>query len=116
MKQTRQRFIFLTLSALLVLFAGCKGESPTAPPPITGTNGGTGSGSGTPPVGASLTLTASNTAPFTASTSTLTATVTQNNARCQTVRPSRFVTRQPMRISLDTADNHYDHQTTTTAS
>src|SRR5712691_4632973 len=106
MKQTKQRFIFLTLSALLVLFAGCKGESPTAPPPVTGTSGGTGSGSGTPPpVGASLTLTASNTAPFTSSTSTLTATVTQNNASVPNGTAVEFVTTTVNASFTDTADN-----------
>src|SRR5476649_997467 len=82
MKQTKQRFIFLALAALLALFAGCKGESPTAPPPITGTSGsGTGSGAGTqPPTGSSIALAVTNSAPFTGSTSTITATVTQNNA------------------------------------
>jgi hypothetical protein len=62
---------------LLVLFAGCKAESPTAPPPTTG--GGTPSGGITPPTGASITLTASNATPVVNSTSIITATVTDNN-------------------------------------
>lgn len=116
MKQTKQRFIFLTLSALLVLFAGCKGESPTAPPPITGTSGGTGSGSGTPPpVGASLTLTASNLAPFTSSTSTITATVTQNNAPVPNGTAVEFVTTTATANFTDTPDNPTTIIRTTTA-
>ena len=106
MKQTKQRFILLTLMALLALFAGCKGESPTAPPPITGTNGGSGSGSGTPPpTGATLNLTATTTAPFTSSTSTLTATVTQNNAPVPNGTAVEFVTATPNANFTDTADN-----------
>src|SRR5258706_10714492 len=108
MKQTTQRFIFLTLTAFLVLFAVCKGESPTAPPPVTGTSGGTGSGSGSgtpPPVGASITLTASNTTPFTSSTSTITATVTQNNAPVPNGTAVEFVTTSANANFTDTADN-----------
>ncbi len=117
MKQTKQRFIFLTLSALLVLFAGCKGESPTAPPPITGTSGGgTGSGSGTPPpVGATITLTASNTAPFTSSTATLTATVSQNNAPVPNGTAVEFVTTTASANFTDTPDNPTTIIRTTTA-
>jgi hypothetical protein len=116
MKQTKQRFIFLTLTALLVLFAGCKGESPTAPPPVTGTSGGTGSGSGTPPpVGASVTLTATSTAPFTSSTSTLTATVTQNNAPVPNGTAVEFVTATPSANFTDTPDNPTTIIRTTTA-
>jgi len=116
MKQTTQRFIFLALTAFLVLFAGCKGESPTAPPPITGTSGGTGSGSGTPPpVGASITLTASNTTPFTSSTSTITATVTQNNAPVPNGTAVEFVTTSANANFTDTADNPTTIIRTTTA-
>ncbi len=116
MKQTKQRFILLALTALLVFFAGCKGESPTAPPPVTGTSGGTGSGSGTPPpVGASLTLTASTTAPFTSSTSTLTATVTQNNAPVPNGTAVEFVTATPSANFTDTPDNPTTIIRTTTA-
>ncbi len=106
MKQTKQRFILLTLMALLALFAGCKGESPTAPPPITGTSGGTGGGAGTPPpTGATLTLTATNLAPFTSSTSTLTATVTQNNAPVPNGTAVEFVTQTLNANFTDTTDN-----------
>lgn len=64
------------LFALLLLFAACKGESPTSPtttPPSTNTTGGN-----TPPSGASVTLTVSNANPLTSSDSLITAAVTQN--------------------------------------
>lgn len=65
------------LIAVLLLFAACKGESPTAPPP----GGGIPPGSGTPPpTGASLALTASNLTPIEDSTVTITATATNNGA------------------------------------
>jgi len=106
MKQTKQRFIFLALTALLALFAGCKGESPTAPPPVTGTSGGTGNGAGTPPpVGATIVLTASNSTPFTASTSTITATVTLNNAPVVNGTAVEFATTSANANFTDTSDN-----------
>jgi len=107
MKQTRQRFILLALIALLALFAGCKGESPTAPPPITGTSGnGSGSTGGTqPPVGASIALTVSTASPFTGSTSTITATVTQNNAPVPNGTAVEFATTTLNANFTDTADN-----------
>jgi hypothetical protein len=78
MMDLRQRkLMFALLALLLVFFAGCKSESPTAPPPTTG--GGTPSGGVTPPTGASITLTASNATPVVNSTSIITATVTDNN-------------------------------------
>ncbi|MEA2165362.1 MAG: hypothetical protein QOK37_3489 [Thermoanaerobaculia bacterium] len=106
MKQTKQRIIFLALLALLALFAGCKGESPTAPPPITGT-GGTGTGTGTtqPPVGASIALVASNATPLTGSTSTITATVTQNNAPVPNGTAVEFSTTSVNANFTDTTDN-----------
>jgi len=120
MKQTTtQRFIFLALMALLALFAGCKGESPTAPPPITGTSGG-GSGSGTgggtqPPVGANIVLTATTLAPFTSSTSTITATVTVNNAPVANGTAVEFATTTVNANFTDTADAPQTLIRTTTA-
>ncbi len=76
MKVLRGRKILFALLALLVVFAACKGESPTAPTPQGGGGGGTGGG-GTPPVGATITLTVSNANPLTSSTTVITATVTQ---------------------------------------
>src|SRR5258706_8309994 len=83
MNQTKTRLLlFLTLAALLAIFAGCKSEAPTAPPPVG--NGGTGgagnppAGGVTPPVGAGVVLTVSNATPLIDSISTITATVTLN--------------------------------------
>ncbi|HSY51660.1 MAG TPA: IPT/TIG domain-containing protein [Thermoanaerobaculia bacterium] len=116
MKQTKQRFIFLALAALLVLFAGCKGESPTAPPPITGTSGGTGGGAGTPPpTGSVIVLSASTTTPFTASTSTITATVTINNAPVPNGTAIEFSTTATSANFTDTSDNPTALLRTTTA-
>ncbi|MBV8544268.1 MAG: IPT/TIG domain-containing protein, partial [Acidobacteria bacterium] len=108
MKQTTQRFTLLALMALLALFAGCKGESPTAPPPLTGTSGnGNGSGStgGQPPVGANIALTVSTASPFTGSTSTITATVTQNNAPVPNGTAVEFATTALNANFTDTTDN-----------
>jgi IPT/TIG domain/Abnormal spindle-like microcephaly-assoc'd, ASPM-SPD-2-Hydin len=73
-KMTR-RIPLVALIALLLVFAGCKGESPTAPPPGGNTPppGGT-----TPPTGVNLVLTTSNTDPLVDSTVVITATVTQD--------------------------------------
>ncbi len=78
MKVLRQQKYLFALLALLVVFAACKGESPTAPTANGGTGGGT-SGGGTPPTGASITLTVSNATPLVNSTSVVTATVTQGS-------------------------------------
>src|SRR3954453_15172801 len=106
MKQTTQRFIPLALMALLTLFAGCKGESPTAPPPITGTSGnGSGSTGGQPPVGANIAITVTTPSPFTGSTSTITATVTQNNVTVPNGTAVEFATTTANASFTDPADN-----------
>jgi hypothetical protein len=74
MKAMRQQKSWIALLALLFIFAACKGESPTAPPP------GGGPGPAPPPTGLALTLTASNASPVVDSLVTVTATVTQNGA------------------------------------
>lgn len=78
MKKLRnQKLILFALLVLLAAFAGCKGESPTAPEPSSGGGGTPAPGGGTtPPVGASIVLTATNATPLAASTTTITATVT----------------------------------------
>ena len=92
--------------AVTALFAGCKGESPTAPPPITGTSGnGSGSTGGQPPVGANIALTVSTASPFTGSTSTITATVTQNNAPVPNGTAVEFATTALNANFTDTTDN-----------
>jgi IPT/TIG domain len=78
MKVLRQRKYLFALLALLVVFAACKGESPTAPTPTGGSGGGGTSGGTTPPVGATITLTVSNASPLVNSTSVVTATVSAN--------------------------------------
>jgi IPT/TIG domain len=79
MKVLRERKYLIALLALLVVFAACKGESPTAPTAGGGTGGGGSVGGGTPPSGATITLTVSNANPLVNSTSVVTATVSQNN-------------------------------------
>lgn len=71
----RQRKYLFAVFAILLLFAACKGESPTSPTTTPPSTGGTGN---TPPSGASVTLVVSNASPLVNSTSTITATVTQN--------------------------------------
>ena len=79
MKVLRERKYLIALLALLVVFAACKGESPTAPTAGGGTGGGGSVGGGTPPTGATITLTVSNANPLVNSTAVVTATVSQNN-------------------------------------
>ena len=75
MNQFRGRKSWIVFLAVLLLFAACKGESPTAPPP----GGGTPPGSGTPPpTGVTIALTATNVSPLVDSTVTITATVSNN--------------------------------------
>ncbi|HEX3582272.1 MAG TPA: IPT/TIG domain-containing protein, partial [Thermoanaerobaculia bacterium] len=70
----RQRKYLFAVAAMVLVFAGCKGESPTAPttnPPTT-TSGGTTP----PPTSGNITLTVSNPTVQVNSSSTITATVT----------------------------------------
>jgi len=77
MTRMRTRTCVLMLLALLALFAGCKGESPTSPTnnPVPPSGGPV-----TPATGVSITLTASNPTPQVDGTSVITATVTQNGS------------------------------------
>lgn len=79
MKSLRSRKYLLALIAILFVFAGCKGESPTAPPPGSGPGGNPGGGN-PPATSTTLALTASNTSPQVNSSTTLTATVTVNGS------------------------------------
>jgi hypothetical protein len=74
MNTFRQRKHWLALLAIMFVFAGCKGDSPTAPNPSPGVPpGGT-----PPPTGVTVTVTTSNATPLVDSTSIITATVTDN--------------------------------------
>ena len=75
MGDLRQRKYLFALLVLLVVFAGCKGESPTAP--TAGGGGGTPGGGVAPPTGPTINVTVSNPNPIAGSSTTITATVTQ---------------------------------------
>lgn len=70
----RERKTWIVFIAVLLLFAACKGETPTAPP----TGGGSPPGTNPPPSGVSVVLAVSNPNPLVDSTVTITATVTDN--------------------------------------
>lgn len=74
MFKMRQRKTWIGLLAILLLFAACKGETPTAPPP-GGPPGGT-----PPPTGVNVAIAVSNTDPLVDSTVTVTVTVTENGS------------------------------------
>lgn len=74
MTRIRERKSWIVLMAILLLFAACKGETPTAPPP----GGGIPPGQSPPPAGAALTLAVSNSSPLVDSVVTITATATLN--------------------------------------
>jgi hypothetical protein len=71
----RERKLWVVFFAVLLLFAACKGETPTAPPTGGGT---TPPGTTPPPTGVSIVLTVSNASPVVDSSVTITATVTDN--------------------------------------
>jgi IPT/TIG domain-containing protein len=75
MQMFRQRKYLFAAAALVLVFAGCKGESPTAPTSSTPTPTTTGGGV-TPPTTANITITVSSANPLVNSTSIVTATVT----------------------------------------
>lgn len=74
--------------ALLLMFAACKGESPTSP----STTPSTPSTPTTPPTGATVTLSVSNATPLVNSVSVITATVTQNGQPVPNGTAVQFVT------------------------
>lgn len=76
MRKFRERKSWIVFIAVLLLFAACKGESPTAPPP----GGGVPPGSTPPPTGVVLTLTTTNSSPLVDSTVTITASATIDGA------------------------------------
>src|SRR5438876_3928285 len=77
MIKMRQRKMMFALLALILIFAGCKAESPTTPT-VTSPGGGP-TGGVTPPTNATINLTVSNANPLVNSNVVITATVTQNN-------------------------------------
>jgi hypothetical protein len=99
MMTLRQNRVLFGLIALLLLFAACKGESPTAPtttpPPTTG--GGTTGGT----AGTTVTLAVANSTPTVNATTTLTATVTVNGAAAPDGTAVEFSTTAPG-IFIDT--------------
>jgi large repetitive protein len=89
MKTFRERSIRVVLLTTLFLFAACKGETPTAPPP----GGGAPPGGGTPPAsGVTINLATSNANPLVDSTVVVTATVAQNGAQVPNGTAVEFVT------------------------
>lgn len=72
MRKIRQNKYLLAIVALVLVFAGCKGESPTAP-----STGGQGGGI-TPPTNATVALSVSNPTPLVDSTTVITANVSQS--------------------------------------
>jgi len=88
MIKMRQRKMTFALLALLLLFAACKAESPTAPT----VGGGTPTGGQTPPTNASIALSASNNNPLVNSNVTITAKVTINNQNVPNGTAVQFAT------------------------
>lgn len=74
MNSLRGRKSWIVFLAVLLLFAACKGESPTTPPPGSGVP----PGGSPPPTGVNVVLTVTNANPLVDSTVTVTATVTNN--------------------------------------
>src|SRR5437899_10145343 len=89
MIEKRQRILIFALLALLLIFAGCKAESPTEP---SVTVPGTPTGGITPPSGATITLTAVPTNPVVSSNSVITAHVTVNNQNVANGTAVQFTT------------------------
>lgn len=89
MNRLRKQTHWLALMAFLLVFAACKGESPTAPP---SNGGGTPGGGVTPPAGATVTVVASSTDLEVDQTTVITATVTVNNAPAPNGTAVEFLT------------------------
>jgi IPT/TIG domain len=89
----RERKTWIVFIAVLLLFAACKGETPTAPP----TGGGTPPGTGTtpPPSGVDVQVTVSSQNPVVDSTVTITATVTENGQPVANGTAVEFTTNSP---------------------
>src|SRR5204863_283085 len=88
MFKIRNRKSWIALLGILLLFAACKGETPTAPPAGGGNNGG----GSQPPSNVTLTLSTSNANPIIDSTVTITATVALNGTPVANGTAVEFVT------------------------
>jgi hypothetical protein len=88
MIKMRQRKMKFALLALLLLFAACKAETPTAPT----VGGGTPTGGQTPPTNATIALSASNNNPLVNSNVIITAKVTINNQNVPNGTAVQFAT------------------------
>ena len=88
MKRIRERKSWIVLFAVLLLFAACKGETPTAPP----TGGGTPPSGSPPPSGVNVVVAVSNSNPLVDSSVTITATVTDNGQPVPNGTAVEFVT------------------------
>jgi IPT/TIG domain-containing protein len=90
MIEMRKRKLTFAIVALVLILAGCKSESPTAPPV---TPGGTTPGGGvTPPTNPTVRIQASNTNPLVNSNVIITATVTENNQNVPNGTAVQFTT------------------------
>jgi hypothetical protein len=80
MQTLRQHKYLFAVAALVLVFAGCKGESPTAPSTTTTPTSTIGGGS-TPPATVNINLGVTNATPQVNSTSVITATVTDSSGQ-----------------------------------
>ncbi len=99
MTKIRQRKYLLAIVALVLVFAGCKGESTSTPTSPGGQGGGV-----TPPTNASVSVSASNANPLVNSTTVVTATVTQNNQPVANGTAVQFAT-SPLGTFIDSNAN-----------
>lgn len=105
MNQTKMRTILLpTVAALALFFAGCKGESPTAPPPISGPGSQPTGGGTPPPSGATITLTSSVPSTVVNGTIVISAAVSVNNAAAPNGTAVEFVSNNTSATFTDSND------------
>jgi IPT/TIG domain/Abnormal spindle-like microcephaly-assoc'd, ASPM-SPD-2-Hydin len=99
MTMMRKRKSWIALLAIVLLFAACKGETPTAPPA-----GGDGGGGNIPPENVTITLSASSTTPNVNSTVVITANVTLNGQPVPNGTAVEFVSSNSNAEFTDTED------------
>jgi hypothetical protein len=105
----KERKKWIVFIAVLLLFAACKGESPTAPP----TGGTTPPGTTPPPSGVSVTVAVSNQNPVVDSSVTVTATVTENGQPVANGTAVEFSTTAPAVLSAGGVSGQSIVRTTT---